>query len=77
MIVTDDDWNVSLNALGAPVYREAWVTYAYEDSSLKGRCFFAALAIRQDAQGGGKYGKTYINGTSPGRTELLCSNVNK
>ncbi len=76
-VVTSDDWNVTLNIAGVPVYREVYIQNAYSVDEEKLICIMQSYRIRENFQGRGKYGPPFSDGTVPDETEILCKNVNK
>ncbi len=76
-VVTSDDWDVTLNIAGVPIYREVYIQNAYTVDEEKLICVMSSYRIKENYQGRGKYGPPFSDGIVPDETEILCKNVNK
>lgn len=73
-IVTVGDWSVEKNGLDIPTHKRKTVHVVYKDKN--GSCFLYETEVQRDYEGGGSYGKTYLD-DAYGMVEMLCENAMK
>lgn len=72
--ITDSDWHIHRNALGAIEFRSLGASVAMKEPD--GRCRYFTLSFKQPFLGGGRYGSTAQYGVG-NNFEMLCANVGK
>jgi len=72
-VITDSQWQIHRNALGAILFRSIGAAVAMKEPD--GRCRFFTLSFKQQYQGGG-YGRTEQYGVGD-NFEMACANVNR
>ena len=73
-IVTVGDWMVAKNNLDIPKHKLKIVHVVYKDKD--GSCFLYETEVQRDYEGGGSYGKMYLD-EAYGTVEMLCKNAMK